>query len=221
MKRIGYAQVEPNHLSARYTGQIYAQLPAMTATTSGGTTTVTPIPQLENGQFLRYNYAAGRASVDGSGEWMLVYNEEKLYDERRQHHKDFAMKAADMTDGKIYPRLLKTNVGDIFTTNAFKTTATGVTNPSVSGPDDTITMTDLALGDFVVIDTDGWLKRSGTTMPEDEDVVFQVVPHFTQIKDNGEVDPSYEAKTIGTETVNVYAYTLPDMQDAVKLQRVK
>lgn len=223
MKRIGYAQVEPNHLSARYTGQIYAQLPAMTATTSGGTTTVTPIPQLENGQFLRYNYAAGRASVDGSGEWMLVYNEEKLYDERRQHHKDFAMKAADMTDGKIYPRLLKTNVGDIFTTNAFKTTATGVTNPSVSGPDDTITMTDLALGDFVVIDTDGWLKRSGTTMPEDEDVVFQVVPHFTQIKDNGSVDPSYEAKSIKneTETVNVYNYTLADMQDAVKLQRVK
>ena len=221
MKRIGYAQVEPNHLSARYTGQIYAQLPAMTATTSGGTTTVTPIPQLENGQFLKYNYAAGRASVDGSGEWMLVYNEEKLYDERRQHHKDFAMKAADMTDGKIYPRLLKTNVGDIFTTNAFKTTATGVTNPSVSGPDDTITMTDLALGDFVVIDTDGWLKRSGTTMPKDEDVVFQVVPHFTQIKDNGSVDPSYEAKTIKNETVNVYNYTLADMQDAVKLQRVK
>lgn len=221
MKRIGYAQVEPNHLSARYTGQIYAQLPAMTATTSGGTTTVTPIPQLENGQFLRYNYAAGRASVDGSGEWMLVYNEEKLYDERRQHHKDFAMKAADMTDGKIYPRLLKTNVGDIFTTNAFKTTATGVTNPSVSGPDDTITMTDLALGDFVVIDTDGWLKRSGTTMPEDEDVVFQVVPHFTQIKDNGSITPAYETKTIGSESVIVYNYTLPDMQDAVKLQRVK
>ena len=221
MKRIGYAQVEPNHLSARYTGQIYAQLPAMTATTSGGTTTVTPIPQLENGQFLRYNYAAGRASVDGSGEWMLVYNEEKLYDERRQHHKDFAMKAADMTDGKIYPRLLKTNVGDIFTTNAFKTTATGVTNPSVSGPDDTITMTDLALGDFVVIDTDGWLKRSGTTMPEDEDVVFQVVPHFTQIKDDGSIDPAYKTKTIGSESVIVYNYTLPDMQDAVKLQRVK
>lgn len=221
MKRKGYAQVEPNHLSAQYTGQIYAQLPAMTATTSGGTTTVTPIQQLENGQFLRYNYAAGRASVDGSGEWMLVYNEEKLYDERRQHHKDFAMKAEDMTDGKIYPRLLKTNVGDIYTTNAFKTTATGATNPSVSGPDDTITMADLALGDFLVIGNDGWLtKASGEGMPSD-DVVFQVVPHFTQIKDNGSVDPSYEAKSINNETVNVYNYTLADMQDAVKLQRVK
>ena len=218
MKRKGYAQVEPNHLSAQYTGQVYAQLPAMTATTSEGVTTVTPIPQLENGQFLKYNYKAGRASVDGDGEWMLVYNEEKLYDERRQNHKDFVIKATDMTDGKIYPRLLKTNVGDIFTTNAFKATSGG---PSVSGPDGEITMADLALGDFVVIGEDGWLKKAtGTTMP-DEDVVFQVVPHFTQIKDNGEVDPSYEAKTIGTETVNVYAYTLADMQDAVKLQRVK
>ena len=218
MKRKGYAQVEPNHLSAQYTGQIYAQLPAMTATTSEGVTTVTPIEQLENGQFLRYNYAAGRASVDGDGEWMLVYNEEKLYDERRQNHKDFAMKATDMTDGKIYPRLLKTNVGDIFTTNAFKATSG---DPSVKGPDQEITMADLALGDFVVIGEDGWLtKATGTTMPN-KDVVFQVVPHFTQIKDNGEVDPSYEAKTIGTETVNVYAYTLADMQDAVKLQRIQ
>ena len=28
MKRIGYGQVEPNHLSAQRTSQIYAQLPA-------------------------------------------------------------------------------------------------------------------------------------------------------------------------------------------------
>ena len=110
MKRIGYGQVEPNHLSGIVTGQIYAQLPAKT---SGGTS----IAILENGQFLKYNYAGGRASVDGDGEWMLVYNEEKLYDERRQNHKDFVMKASEMADKTIYPRLLKTNIGDIFTTN--------------------------------------------------------------------------------------------------------
>ena len=28
IKRIGYGQVEPNHLSAQRTAQIYAQLPA-------------------------------------------------------------------------------------------------------------------------------------------------------------------------------------------------
>ena len=50
---------------------------------------------------------------------MLVYNEEKLYDERRQNHKDFAMIAEEMADKTIYPRLLKTNVGDIYTTNTF------------------------------------------------------------------------------------------------------
>jgi hypothetical protein len=218
MKRIGYAQVEPNHLSARYTGQIYAQLPAMTATTSGGVTTVTPIPQLENGQFLKYNYAAGRASIDGDGEWMLVYNEEKLYDERRQNHKDFVIKATDMTDGKIYPRLLKTNVGDILTTNAFKATSGG---PSVSGPDEEITMADLSIGDLVVVGDDGWLKKSTAAIGSLDAPVFKVVPHFTQIKDNGSITPAYETKTIGSESVIVYNYTLPDMQDAVKLQRVK
>ena len=225
MKRKGNAQVEPNHLSAQYNAQIYAQLPAMTATTTGegssATTTYTPIEQLENGQFLKYNYAAGRAGVDGDGEWMLVYNEEKLYDERYQNHRYFAMKASDMADGKIYPRLLKTNIGDIFTTNAFKNSASGVTAPSVSGPEQTISMADLAIGDYVVIDNDGWLvKATGSSKPG-TGIVFQVVPHFTQINDDGSVDPSYEAKTIGSETVNVYNYTLADMQDAVKLQRIQ
>ncbi len=54
--RKGYGQVEPNHLSAQHNGQIYAQLPAQTTTTSGtgssAVTTVTKIEQLENGQFL-------------------------------------------------------------------------------------------------------------------------------------------------------------------------
>ena len=58
--RKGYGQVEPNHLSAQYTGQIYAQLPAM-----GGTGHKTPIAQLENGQFLKYDYANNCADVDG------------------------------------------------------------------------------------------------------------------------------------------------------------
>ena len=210
MKRIGYAQVEPNHLSARYTGQIYAQLPAMTATTSGGTTTVTPISQLENGQFLRYNYAAGRASVDGSGAWMLVYNEEKLYDERRQNHKDFAMLASDMTDGLIYPRLLKTNIGDIFTTNAFGGASAGPDAVKENIPD-------LALGNFVTVGNDGWLAKATGNLADLTAPVFQVVPHFSQFEDNGTIKPAHST----VDGKEVYAYTLPDMQDAVKLQRVK
>lgn len=172
IKRKGYGQVEPNHLSAQYTGQIYAQLPALISSTTGtgttATTTVDPIAVLENGQFLKYNYADGRASVDGDGEWMLVFNEVKLYDERHQMYKDFAMKAVDQMDGKIYPRLLKTNIGDIFTTNTFRTAG----NATVAGADAEIEMPDLAVGDYVTIDAAGWLKKADA---KGDDIAFQVV----------------------------------------------
>ena len=46
IERIGYGQVEPNHLSAQRTGQIYAQLPCEDS-----------IEVLENGQFVNYDYA--------------------------------------------------------------------------------------------------------------------------------------------------------------------
>jgi len=75
----GYGQVEPNHLSAQRTGQIYAQLPADKE-----------IEMLEQGQFVKYDYATGCVNFTGEGEWMLVYNEIKLY---REHQMDceFAM----------------------------------------------------------------------------------------------------------------------------------
>lgn len=153
----GYAQVEPNHLSAQRTGQIYAQLPA-----------ASDIEVLENGQFVKYDYEKGLVNFEGKGEWMLVFNETKLYRDE-QDDCEFAMKKGDyvarvyspstgvLTDDlrsrdyrdvvapadpyslhatedpfHIYnqnevalmpegttmvPRVLKTNVGDIFTTN--------------------------------------------------------------------------------------------------------
>ena len=118
IKRKGYGQVEPNHLSGIVTGQIYAQLPAHVKTADVGS--ANSITQLEQGQFAKYDYAAGEVNFTGDGEFMLVYNEEKLYDERLQGHKDFVYKAEDFFDGKMYPRLIKTNVGDIFTTNTFE-----------------------------------------------------------------------------------------------------
>lgn len=164
IKRTGYGQVEPNHLSAQYTGQIYAQLPAMTV--SGDTKT--PIDQLENGQFLKYNYAKGVASVTGNGEWLLVYNEEKLYDERHLSHKDFCMKASEMADKTIYPRLLKTNVGDIYTTNTF--------TPAGTGYDQKVTGPTLVEGDFLTINAAGWLAKSASK--PDDGMVFQVVKDY-------------------------------------------
>lgn len=171
MTRKGYGQVEPNHLSAQYTGQIYAQLPAQKYTAASGNNPAKTeaIDTLENGQFLKYNYANNRASVDGAGEWMLVFNEVKLYDERRQSYKDFAMKAEEQADKVIYPRLLKTNIGDIFTTNTFRSED----GDTVNGPDGEVTMPELAVTDYLKIDNDGWLVKADTK-PE-SGIVFQVV----------------------------------------------
>ena len=148
MKRKGYGQVEPNHLSGIVTGQIYAQLPAKVNTAASGQAS-NAITQLEQGQFAKYDYAAGEVNFTGDGEFMLVYNEEKFYDERKQSHKDFVYKVGDFTDGKMYPRLIKTNVGDIFTTNTFEanTSDTAVT-----------TGVTIAEGNYLAPGTTGFLE---------------------------------------------------------------
>ena len=105
-----YGQVEPNHLSAQRTAQIYAQLPANK-----------DIEVLENGQYVKYDYKANEVNFTGKGEWMMVFNEVKLYDDAwRETYKDFAMKKENYTDGEMTPRVIKTNVGDIYTTNCIK-----------------------------------------------------------------------------------------------------
>lgn len=178
----GYGQVEPNLLSAQRTGQIFAQLPA-----------AEDIEVLENGQFAKYDYAKGEVNFDteNTGEWMLVFNEVKVYRDL-QRDCDFAMvkgnyearvyspitgemkknentidwtsavTAADPyeidstanpmqgvnfpgpalmydVDNKgvksniktMVPRLLKTNVGDIFTTNTIKVAEEDIANIKV------------------------------------------------------------------------------------------
>ena len=85
----GYGQVEPNHLSAQRTAQIYAQLPADSK-----------INILEQGQFVKYDYASGLVNFTGKGEWMLVYNETKLYREN-QIDCEFAMRKDDY-QARIY-----------------------------------------------------------------------------------------------------------------------
>ena len=89
---LGYGQVEPNHLSAQRTAQIYAQLPAHK-----------DINMLEQGQFVKYDYAEGLVDFTGAGEWMLVYNEIKLY---REHQLDceFAM-IKDNYQARVYSPL--------------------------------------------------------------------------------------------------------------------
>jgi len=204
----GYGQVEPNHLSAQRTGQIYAQLPAKA-----------DIKVLENGQFAKYNYKDGVVDFEGEGEWMLVFNEVKLYRDHLDYN-DFALIASDymarvyspvgelrgiaqarnyqdvvtpadpydpastenpftitqwespkaMPEGtRMVPRVFKTNVGDIFTTN-------------------TIAEESLELGDILAPGADGYLSKSGDT----DAMKWQVVK----------------------------VYALPDRQKAVKIMRI-
>lgn len=123
-----YAVVEPNHLSAPRNGGVYGQLPADES-----------IEILEQGMFVKYDYAAGKCDFNGEGPWMLVFNEEKLYDERKQMHRDYAMTKADFYDGVMTPRVFKPVAGDIFTTNCVKAAEYNVGDKLTPGTDGVLT----------------------------------------------------------------------------------
>lgn len=186
IKRKGFGQVEPNHLSAQRTAQIYAQLPAADA-----------IEILENGQFVKYDYANGEVNYTGVGEWMLVFNEVKLYDDWRESYKDFAMIKSNYTPGsetithgglgpfkgQMTPRVFKTNVGDIYTTNCI-----GGANTSGTAEYAGISVEE---GNLLKVGADGYLTTGGDM--DADNMVWQVVK----------------------------VYTLADSQPAVKIMRVK
>ena len=171
ISRIGFGQVEPNHLSAQRTAQIYAQLPAKS-----------DIKILENGQYVKYDYANNEVNYTGEGEWMMVFNEVKLYDDAwRESYKDFALESKNYVGGELYPRVFKTDIGDIYTTNCLKAAGTkGVE----------LVMEDLAVEDKLVVNAQGFLEKSDS--PAAGAMVWQVVKR----------------------------YTLPDGQEAVKVQRI-
>ena len=147
----GFGQLEPNHLSAQRNGQIYAQLPCDTS-----------IEVLQNAQFVKYDYAEGEVNFTGAGEWMLVYNEVKLYDPRHSY-KDFALQKKNCVGGVMVPRVMKTMVGDIFTTNL-------VDNGSKGSA--------LAVKDkLTVAESTGILTYDAS--PEATDMVWQVVKVYT------------------------------------------
>ena len=210
----GYGQVEPNHLSAQRTGQIYAQLPADKN-----------IQMLQNGQFVKYDYSAGLVDFAGKGEWMLVYNEVKVYRDflydadfaminsnyiakvynpvggddrdlgRTRNYQDITtpadpyevdsvadpfahswVKAAPgmMPEGtRMVPRVFKTNVGDIFTTNL-------------------VDEEQLELGNILT--------------PRAADGIL------VKLAANADADMKWEV---------VKVYTMPDHQKGVKLMRIK
>ena len=157
ISRKGFGQVEPNHLSAQTNGQVYAQLPASTA-----------FSILENGMFLKYDYANQECNLPGKGEWMLVMNEIKLYDEREQGLKDYAMKKGDFMNNEMVPRLLRTEIGDIYTTNTF-----GANTSNTS----TVSGASLSVGDTLKVDTSTGYLTPATTA--DTEFIWQVGKVYT------------------------------------------
>lgn len=159
VKRIGFGQVEPNHLSAQRNGQVYAQLPC-----------AKDIKILENGQFVKYDYATngGEVNFTGAGEWMLVMNEVKLYDAAwRESYKDFALQATNFDNGVMVPRVLATHCGDIYTTNCLE-------GANTSGKATFTGTEEIEVGTELKINDNGFLSTNGTS-----DIVFQVVKVYT------------------------------------------
>ena len=151
LPKIGYGQLEPNHLSAQRNGQIYAQLPCAES-----------MQTLENASFIKYDYANNECNLTGDGEWMLVYNEVKLYDPRHSY-KDFALQKKNCVGGVMVPRVMKTMVGDIFTTNLV----------DAKEKDST-----LAVGDKLIVGAaTGILEYSSA--PEEGAMVWQVAKVYT------------------------------------------
>ena len=169
----GYAQVEPNHLSAQRTGAIYAQLPCKS-----------DIEILENGQFVKYDYPEGVVDFTGKGEWMLVFNEVKVYYDR-DTDADFAMKKSNYI-ARVYgadnsfmpentnmvPRVFKTEIGDIFTTNAVQNK-----------------IEELKKGDTLTVGEDGFLKK---TEGASEGMIWQVAKIYTL----GDLQPAVKVQRI-------------------------
>ena len=144
-ERIGYGQVEPNQLSAQKTGQIYASLPldanvsvlqngefmyydyATGKVTAGDGSTVGE-PMLVFNEIKLYepfwqtsykdfamirvgdNYVTSRKATEAYGDGSTNVGASDV------NHTEYGYRM----DG-IAPRLLKTNVGDIYTTNMVKT----------------------------------------------------------------------------------------------------
>lgn len=155
IKRIGFGQVEPNHLSAQRNGQVYAQLPCNK-----------DIAILENGQFVKYDYKTGEVNFSGAGEWMLVMNEVKIYD-ARESYKDFALVKTNYDGEVMVPRVLATHVGDIYTTNCLE-------KGNTSGKAELVGTEEIAVGTELKINAQGFLSTEGTS-----DIVFQVVKVYT------------------------------------------
>lgn len=214
----GYGQVEPNHLSAPQNGQVYAQLPAHK-----------DIELLENGQFVKYDYAAGVCdfSTDTSaGAWMMVFNEVKIYRDR-EGDADFAM-IKDNYNARVYSPLGQNSsglntildyTGDAVregTDTPFLKQMETFTYPQLmpEGTKMVPRVLKISVGDHwttnTIMATPGSLKEKDLLKIGADGYLTKNGTGDTAAK-GGDLDPIFAV---------VKVFTMPDLQPGVKVQRV-
>lgn len=215
MVKRGFGQVEPNHLSAQRTGEIYAQLPAKA-----------DIMVLENGQFVKYNYAEQVVDYAGPGEWMLVYNEIKLYRDW-ETDEDWAMLKRDY-NAYVYSPIGQNTNGEMTEEQLVKTFSqeTYPVDPDTGR---------LPVGpsyEREVLEEPAYMKADTNMVPRvfktHEGDIFTTnlinakwddvkVGDMLKVGAEGILEPGTDEKF---QWQIVKKYTMPDLQPAVKVMRV-
>lgn len=206
----GYGQVEPNHMSAKRNGQVYAQLPAKS-----------DIDLLENGQFVKYDYANGVCDFDGVGPWRMVFNEVKIYEDR-ETDADFAM-IKNNYNARVYSPIgqttsaLKTVLdysGEAVREGsnvAFKKETETFTYPELMPEGTKMVPRVIAVPVGDIFTTNTIMADAGSLQAKDELKIGEDGYLTKGTAAGGDEDPKF---------VVVKVYTMPDLQPGVKLQRI-
>jgi len=135
LSKNGFGQVEPNHLTAQRTGQIYAQLPVEAQTLAD----IATAGVVQNGMFLDYDYSKNLVvspPLGGSNLTMLVMNEIRTYADFLTP-KDYAQIATGTTAGiglsNEAPALLKVATLNYYERLSASTTVTIAFTSATSG----------------------------------------------------------------------------------------
>lgn len=219
MVKRGFGQVEPNHLSARFTGEIYAQMPA-----------TKEINVLEQGQFVKYDYANRAVNFTGPGEWMLVYNEIKLYRDW-ETDEDFALIKRDYnayvysplgqnTDGSLAEK----DLTKVYTQEKYPVDVdmgrlpVGYTYEREVMEDYNLMPDGTVMVPRVFKTHEGDIFTTNTIAAGFDEVH---VGDFLKPNDKGILAPGANVENDTFVWQIVKKYTLPDLQPAVKVMRVK
>lgn len=226
MVKRGFGQVEPNHLSARFTGEIYAQMPA-----------AKDINVLEQGQFVKYDYANRAVNFTGVGEWMLVFNEIKLYRDW-ETDEDFAMIKRDY-NAYVYSLMGQNSDGSMTEEQLVKTYTSLGQQATGEKIEELPELGRLPVGytyEREVMEDPAMMPEGTVMVPRvfktHEGDIFTTntvnatfdavkVGDLLKVGDNGILTPGGDMEADNMVWQIVKKYTMPDLQPAVKVMRVK